>query len=103
MHTSYLQLEQEAARLLKEAESLRKQERLAAIKQINEIAAKYNVKAEELSLTPRPRSRATPPESAKYRGPNGELWGGGRGRKPDWVRATLDSGESLEQFEIHAH
>jgi len=37
---------------------------------------------------------------AKYRGPNGELWAGGPGRKPEWVRAVLASGKSLDSYLI---
>lgn len=36
----------------------------------------------------------------KYRGPNGETWGGGRGRKPAWVQAILDAGGDIEKFKI---
>ena len=38
--------------------------------------------------------------AAKYKGPNGELWAGGPGRKPEWVRAVLASGKSIESFRI---
>ena len=37
---------------------------------------------------------------AKYRGPNGELWAGGPGRKPEWVRAVLASGKDISEFLI---
>ena len=37
---------------------------------------------------------------AKFRGPQGELWAGGPGRKPEWVRAVLASGKSIEDFRI---
>ena len=36
----------------------------------------------------------------KFKGPNGELWAGGPGRKPEWVRAVLASGKSIEDFRI---
>lgn len=38
--------------------------------------------------------------SPKYRGPNGETWAGGSGRKPDWVRALLEKGEDLEKYAV---
>ena len=42
-----------------------------------------------------------PPKAAvKYRGPNGEGWSGGRGRKPRWVTEALAAGKSLSDFEI---
>ena len=40
------------------------------------------------------------PAPAKYRGPNGELWAGGLGRKPQWVAAVLAEGKSLDEFLI---
>jgi DNA-binding protein H-NS len=33
----------------------------------------------------------------KYRGPNGEVWGGGLGRKPDWVNAL---GADIEKYRV---
>lgn len=36
----------------------------------------------------------------KYRGPNGETWGGGRGRKPAWVQAILDAGGDIEKYKV---
>lgn len=38
--------------------------------------------------------------AVKYRGPNGETWGGGRGRKPAWVQTILDAGGDIEKFKI---
>ena len=37
---------------------------------------------------------------AKYRGPNGELWAGGPGRKPEWVRNAMAEGKNIEDFRI---
>ena len=37
---------------------------------------------------------------AKYRGPNGELWAGGAGRKPEWVRDVIAKGDDVEQYRI---
>ena len=36
----------------------------------------------------------------KYRGPNGELWAGGPGRKPQWVRDALAAGKDLDAYKI---
>ncbi|RYX90588.1 MAG: H-NS histone family protein, partial [Bradyrhizobiaceae bacterium] len=36
----------------------------------------------------------------RYRGPAGETWSGGRGRKPRWVSEALAAGKSLSDFEI---
>jgi DNA-binding protein H-NS len=36
----------------------------------------------------------------KYRGPNGETWSGGRGRKPQWVMQALKEGRDIEEFAV---
>jgi DNA-binding protein H-NS len=51
------------------------------------------------------QGRAKPAKSAagavvKYRGPNGETWGGGRGRKPRWVAQALKEGRNIEEFAV---
>ena len=38
----------------------------------------------------------------KYRGPNGEPWSGGPGRRPDWVKAVVAAGEDLENYRIQS-
>lgn len=40
------------------------------------------------------------PAIVKYRGPNGETWSGGRGRKPTWIQSILDAGGDIEAFKI---
>lgn len=40
------------------------------------------------------------PGEVKYRGPNGETWGGGRGRKPGWVQAIVDAGGDIEKYKV---
>jgi DNA-binding protein H-NS len=40
------------------------------------------------------------PGVVRYRGPNGETWAGGLGRKPQWVRDVLDSGRNIEDFKV---
>ena len=99
---TYLELEDQAAKLLKQAENLRLQERAAAIKAMKAQIAQYGITAEDLDLVPQPKTRNAEPVAAKYRGPNGELWGGGRGRKPDWVRQVLKAGKSIEDYAIRA-
>ena len=45
-------------------------------------------------------TKAKEPIEVTYRGPNGETWGGGRGRKPAWVQAILDAGGDIEKFKV---
>lgn len=49
--------------------------------------------------TPRRRSGGSA-KKVKYRGPNGETWSGGRGRKPKWVQAVLKAGKKIEAFAV---
>lgn len=100
---TYLELEEQAAQLLKKAEELRLQERAAAVAQIKALMSQHGVTAEDLGFLSKTRSKSAAPSAAKYRGPNGELWSGGRGRKPEWVRAALAAGKSLEDFALRNH
>ena len=68
--------------------------------------AEYGLTASDLKLSARggsvKRGNAVPGSkaAAKYRGPSGETWSGGRGRKPRWVTEALAAGKSLSEFEI---
>ena len=35
-----------------------------------------------------------------YRGPNNEEWGGGKGARPKWIKAILESGGDIEAYRI---
>ncbi len=99
---TYAELKAQAEALLAQAEQLRKQERAGVIAEIRAKMAEYGITAEELAVggmrgrAKRSRSKAEP----KYRGPNGELWSGGPGRKPEWVRQILAAGGNIENFRI---
>ena len=104
---TYLELKQQAEQLLAQAE-IAKQKEIAAV--IEEIAAKmktFGLTLQDLraaGIDPgRPSTKMDAPQSEpKYRGPNGELWVGGRGRKPDWaLKVIQESGEKgLEAYLI---
>ncbi len=104
---TYLELKEQAEKLLAQAEEMREKEIADAIADIKEKMRLYGLTAEDLGLGTRgsasrgPRSKpAAAPAAARYRGPNGELWSGGRGRKPQWVAKALQQGKSLEEFAI---
>ena len=44
------------------------------------------------------KSSAKASTAVKYRGPNGETWSGGRGRKPAWIQKILDAGGAIEKY-----
>lgn len=105
---TYLELKEQAEKLLAQAEQLRRQETEDAIADIKAKIKAYGLTAEDLGLSvasgrqraPRRGASAKAAAPAKYRGPNGETWSGGRGRKPQWVVDALAKGGKLEDFEI---
>lgn len=105
---TYLELKQQAEQLMAQAEEMRQQETQQAIDEIKAKMKAYGLTPQDLGFggagtrTRRTaKSRTNTADAAvKYRGPNGEAWSGGRGRKPQWVRDALASGKSLEEFRI---
>jgi DNA-binding protein H-NS len=45
----------------------------------------------------KPKAKAT---AVQYQGPNGETWGGGRGKRPNWVNAILAAGGDIEDYRV---
>ena len=102
---TYLELMAKAEKLLEEAEELRVKELNGVIADIKEKIQAYGLTAQDLGLAGATRKRSAKPATAKktaarYRGPNGETWSGGRGRKPRWVTEALAKGKKLEDFAI---
>lgn len=101
---TYLELKEQAEKLLAEAERMREQEISEAIADIRKKIELYGLTAADLGFArggPGTGSRAKPAKaSVKYRGPNGEPWSGGRGRKPQWVTQALKEGRDLEEFAV---
>jgi DNA-binding protein H-NS len=100
---TYLELKEQAEKLLAEAERMREQEIADAIADIKRKIDLYGLTAADLGFAKggpgnsRPKSAKSP---VKYRGPNGETWSGGRGRKPQWVAQALKEGRNLEEFAV---
>ncbi len=96
--------DEQIAQLRAQAEELRNRERAGVIEELRKKIAEYGLSASDLKLSVRAgkRGAATPVAKgiAKYRGPTGETWSGGRGRKPRWVTEVLAAGKSLSDFEI---
>ena len=102
--SNYAELMRQAQALMAEAEQKRKEElsnAIAAIKakmkELGITVADLGAGAAKSAGKPKASKSAAP---AKYKGPNGELWAGGPGRKPEWVRAVLSSGKSIEDYRI---
>lgn len=99
---TYSELMAQAQSLLAQAEQARRDERAAAIAEVRAKMKEFGITTADLGgssggkRSGKSKSNAAP----KYRGPTGELWAGGPGRKPEWVRGVLAAGKSLEEFRI---
>lgn len=101
---TYLELKEQAEKLLAEAERMREQEISDAIADIKGKIDLYGLTAADLGFAkggPGMAGRGKAPKAAvKYRSPKGETWSGGRGRKPQWVTQALSEGRNLEDFAV---
>ena len=102
--SNYAELMAQAQALMAQAEQARKEELTSVIADIKAKMKQFGITAADLGAaaggsSKKPgKSKSTAP--AKYRGPNGELWAGGPGRKPEWVRAVLAAGKSVDEVLI---
>jgi DNA-binding protein H-NS len=98
---TYLELKQKAEKLLAEAEQMRQKEVNDVIADIREKMETYGLTLQDIGGAGKPaKQRKSRVGKAKYRGPNGETWAGGRGRKPKWVQAALKAGKKIEDFAV---
>lgn len=100
---TYSELMAEAQKLMAQAEQARKDELSSVMADIKAKMKQFGITAADLGGAASGAKKAGKSKSsapAKYRGPNGELWAGGPGRKPEWVRTVLASGKSVEDFRI---
>jgi DNA-binding protein H-NS len=102
--SNYAELMAQAQALMAQAEQVRKEELTSVIADIKSKMKQFGLTVADLgaaaggSSKKSGKSKSIAP--AKYRGPNGELWAGGPGRKPEWVRAVLAAGKSVDEFLI---
>ena len=105
---TYLELKAQAEKLMAQAEELRQRETEQAIEDIKAKMKAFGLTPQDLGFgaggsgrrSPAAKRRSAAAKTAKYRGPNGETWSGGRGRKPRWVTEALASGKTLEDLEV---
>jgi DNA-binding protein H-NS len=107
---TYIELKEQAEKLMAQAEELRQREIQQAIADIKSKMQAYGITPQDLGIAKGGRARGARAGSAKvvrntsekpikYRGPNGEAWSGGRGRRPRWLTEALASGKKLEDFQ----
>ncbi|MCW5654439.1 MAG: H-NS histone family protein [Hydrogenophaga sp.] len=99
---TYSELMAQAQNLMAQAEQARKNEIASVIADIKAKMKQFGITTADLGGASGGKKAGKSKSSApaKYRGPNGELWAGGPGRKPEWVRAVLASGKSLDSYRI---
>ena len=99
---TYQELRSQAEALMAQAEQVRKEEISSVIAGIKTKMKEYGITASDLGIAGGTRKMrvAKVPGIVRYRGPNGETWAGGLGRKPQWVRDVIDSGRSIEDFKV---
>lgn len=98
---TYSELMAQAQALMSQAEQARKSELASVIADIKAKMKQYGISVADLGGASSATKKAGKSKAAaKYRGPQGELWAGGPGRKPEWVRAVLASGKSIEDYRI---
>lgn len=100
--SSYKELIERIDVLTKQAEEVRKVEVAAAIAEIKQKMAEYAITPEELGFVSGVRRRGSQrgQSSVKYLDPaSGKTWSG-RGRRPSWVAAVIERGESLDNYRM---
>ena len=108
------QIRQQIEQLQQQAAEIAAREKEDVLAEIRQKIVDYGITPQDLGL-PAPRAprkaRAAPVKGkrkaaakakteAMYRGPDGQTWGGGRGRKPRWVQEILAAGGDLEKYRV---
>ena len=114
MTKTYAQIIKQIETLKQDAEKVRRKEVAGVVSRIQEAIAVYGLTAADLGFDgkkpPKAKAKAAPtrrkaakrasaPAAVKYRNDSGGTWGG-RGKRPDWLRAALAEGKSLDDFAV---
>jgi DNA-binding protein H-NS len=98
---NYSELMAQAQALMAQAEQARKSELASVVAEIKAKMKQFGITTADLGgAGAKGATKSKSKAPAKYKGPNGELWAGGPGRKPEWVRSVLASGKNIEDFRI---
>lgn len=89
---TYSELIAQANSPLDQAEQVRKQQRDGVIANIQAQLREHGLTADDLAFATKRPIATKSKAPAKYRGPNGELWAGGPGRKPEWAKVAIAAG-----------
>jgi DNA-binding protein H-NS len=112
MAKTYLEVQKQIQQLQKEADALRKKEAAGVLERIKEAILIYGFTASDLGVdtgdVKAPRGRRAKPTvskpkpnlgsaAPKYKDDQGNVWGG-RGPRPAWFKAALESGKTAEEL-----
>lgn len=97
--SSYQELKEQAAELLRQAEELRAVERQSVLQNVRETVSEWGFTLSELGVK-NGKSEKRTRLPAKYRDPvTGKEWCG-RGAMPKWMSVQVHSGASKDEFRI---
>ncbi len=116
MTKSYAQVMKQIDSLKLEAEKLRSSEVSGVVKRIRDAISHYNLTAADLGLGAKAKGAANmaaapakgkkrkgaaakKPKVVKFRNDSGGTWGG-IGKRPQWLRDALNSGQQLSDFAV---
>lgn len=99
---SLRELQAKAAEIASAIAEIKSRERAAAIVKCREIMADNGLTAIDIGAQrPKRTYAARAARPALYRNAEGQTWAG-LGKRPNWLRAQLSQGRSLDEFEIPA-
>lgn len=115
MTKTYVQIQKQIETLQREADKLKRKEIDEVIAKIKEAISVYGLTASDLGFSGKSgargnavakkrgrvagKGRAKSSAAPKYRDEAGNTWGG-RGPRPQWLRAALNAGKSLADFAV---
>ena len=119
MAKTFAELNREIEALKVQAEAVRQKEKAGVVERIRDAIAVYGLTAEDLGLGTKTVARvgakggdssaaakptadkalSKPTATVRYRDESGNTWGG-RGPKPNWLKAALANGQRLESFAV---
>lgn len=105
---SYAQIQKQIEVLQRQADELRAQEVAGVVARIKEAIAHYGLTAEQLGYGASAKKEKAKVQkvghagAAAYSDGLGNSWGG-RGPRPQWLKAALAAGRSLEEFAAAGH
>ena len=102
-----IEIQAKIAELQAQEKLMRAQEYNQALEKAQELISTYSIAASDLKFTATETTSAKKGKAGsqgkkapvKYRDENGNGWTG-RGLKPKWLTAALESGKSLEDFAV---